>query len=171
MFNFRNILWPSGRFLDRFLRGNFSWKCWGWRGQTFLGKKKRFLRGNFPEKFPRPKFPQEILARIPPAEKILKPKNSWRQEEILRGNLSGSLDNRTEISTLPQYWMMLTTYTQLVFSAVRTHASSHTNVAPRALTNVRGSTAVLAGMILTFFVFSPGSSRRGCLMIPEPDMQ
>ena len=51
-------------------------------------EKKRFLRGNFPENFPRPKFPQEILARIPPAEEILKPKISWRQEEILRGNFT-----------------------------------------------------------------------------------
>ena len=37
-----------------------------------------------------------------------------------------------------------------VFSAVLTHASSHTNVAPRALTNVRGRTAVLAGMMIDF---------------------
>ena len=58
-----------------------------------------------------------------------------------------------------------------MFSAVLTHASSHTNVAPRALTNVRGRTAVLAGMMIVFFVFSPGSSRRGWLLIPEPDMQ
>ena len=29
--------------LDRFLRGNFSRKFWGRRGQTFLGEKKRFL--------------------------------------------------------------------------------------------------------------------------------
>ena len=49
--------------------------------KTFLGKKTRFLRGNFPAK-----FPQEILARILLAEEILKPKISWRQEEILRGN-------------------------------------------------------------------------------------
>ena len=35
------------------------------------------LRGNYPAKFPRPKFPQEILARILPAEEILKPKISW----------------------------------------------------------------------------------------------
>ena len=54
--------------------------------KNFLGKKKRFLRGNFPAKFPRPKLPQEILARILLAEKILKPKISWRQQEILRGN-------------------------------------------------------------------------------------
>ena len=27
--------------------------------KKILGKKKRFLRGNFSEKFPRPKFPQE----------------------------------------------------------------------------------------------------------------
>ena len=35
--------------------------------KNFLGKKKRFLRGNLPAKFPRPKFP-----RIFPAEEILK---------------------------------------------------------------------------------------------------
>ena len=54
--------------------------------KNFLERKKRFLRGNFPVEFPRPKFPQEILARILLAEEILKPKISWRQEEILRGN-------------------------------------------------------------------------------------
>ena len=54
--------------------------------KVFLGKKTRRLRGNFPAKFPRPKFPQQILARILLAEEILKPKISWRQEEILRGN-------------------------------------------------------------------------------------
>ena len=43
-----------------------------------------------------------------------------------------------------------------VFSAVLTHASSHTNVAPRALTNVRGRTAVLAGMMIDFFCFQSG---------------
>ena len=59
----------------------------------------------------------------------------------------------------------------IVFSAVLTRASSHTNVAPRALTNVRGRTAVLAGIMIDFFVFSPGSSCRVCLIIPEPDMQ
>ena len=42
--------------LDRFLRGIFSRKFWGWRGQKFLGKKNvsvlgRFLRGNFSKKF------------------------------------------------------------------------------------------------------------------------
>ena len=54
--------------------------------KNFLGKKTRLLRGIFPAKFPRPKFPQEILARILLAEEILKPKISWRQVEILRGN-------------------------------------------------------------------------------------
>ena len=71
-------------------------------------------------------------------------------EEIL-----GSLDNRTEI--IDAYYV----HTTDVFSAVLTHASSHTNVAPRALTNVPGRTAVLAGMMVDFFVFSPGSSRSG----------
>ena len=53
----------------RFLRGNFE--VGGVK--NFLGEKKRFLRGNYPAKFPRPKFPQEILARILPVEKFLKP--------------------------------------------------------------------------------------------------
>ena len=61
-----------------------------------------------------------------------------------------------ELKSVP-YWMMPTLYTQLtVFSAVLTHASSHTNVAPRALTNVRGRTAVLAGMMIDFFCFQSG---------------
>ena len=61
-----------------------------------------------------------------------------------------------ELKSVP-YWMMPTPYTQLtVFSAVLTHASSHTNVAPRALTNVRGRTAVLAGMMIDFFCFQSG---------------
>ena len=38
-----------------------------------------------------------------------------------------------------------------VFSSVLTHASSHTNVAPRALTKVLGRTAVLPGMMIDFF--------------------
>ena len=54
--------------------------------KNFLGKKPRLLRGDFPAKFSRPKIPREILARILPAEEILKPKISWRQKEILRGN-------------------------------------------------------------------------------------
>ena len=67
---------------EEFFPGNF-----GVGGvKNFLGKRKRFVRGNFPAEFPRPKFPQEILARILLAEEILKPKISWRQEEILRGN-------------------------------------------------------------------------------------
>ena len=49
--------------------------------KNFLGKKTPYEA-----KFPRPKFPQEILTRILLAEEILKPKISWRQEEILRGN-------------------------------------------------------------------------------------
>ena len=44
-----------------------------------------------------------------------------------------------------------------MFSAVLTHASSHTNVAPRALTNVRGRTAVvLAGITINFFCVQSG---------------
>ena len=63
----------------------------------------------------------------------------------------GSLYNRTEISTrrdvLFQYWMMPTAV-DTMSPAVLTHATSHTKVAPRALTNARGRTAVL------FFLFS-----------------
>ena len=33
--------------LDRFLRGIFSRKFWGWRGQKLLGKKKTFLTRKF----------------------------------------------------------------------------------------------------------------------------
>ena len=50
-------------FLDRFLRGNFSRKFWGWRGQNILGKKKTFLRPtlmhtkNLYENGPNPFFP------------------------------------------------------------------------------------------------------------------
>ena len=35
------------KWLDRFLRGNFSRKFWGWRGQKFLGGKKTFLTRKF----------------------------------------------------------------------------------------------------------------------------
>ena len=60
--------------------------------------------------------------------------------------------------------MMPTTYTQLsVFSTVPTHASSHTNVAPRALTNVRGRTAVLVGMMTDFFCFQSGLVTSGMI--------
>ena len=65
-----------------------------------------------------------------------------------------------------QYWMMPITSVDTmsllyvhttVFFAVLTHASNHTNVAPRALTNARGRTAVvLAGMMIDFFHFQSG---------------
>ena len=59
-----------------------------------------------------------------------------------------------------------------MFSAVLTHASSHTNVAPRALTNMRGRTAVRAEMMIDFFCFQSGLvAEGGRLIIPEPDMQ
>ena len=56
------------------------------KNETQTKVRMALLGGNFPAKFPRPEFPQEILARILLAEEILKPKISWRQEEILRGN-------------------------------------------------------------------------------------
>ena len=70
---------------DRFLRGKFSKKFWGWWGQKFPGKKKVLSRGNFPETFPRPKFHQEKKARILPAEEIFEPKIS----KALHGRLAG----------------------------------------------------------------------------------
>ena len=48
------------------------------------GSKLSWKKNNFLEKFPRPKFPQEISARILPAEEILKPKISWRRENFTR---------------------------------------------------------------------------------------
>ena len=42
--------------LVRFLRGKFSEKFWGWRGQTFLGKKKTFLTRKFSRKNFSPKI-------------------------------------------------------------------------------------------------------------------
>ena len=41
--------------LDRFLRGNFSRKFWGWRGQQFLGKKTSLTR-KFSGKISSPKI-------------------------------------------------------------------------------------------------------------------
>ena len=35
---------------DRFLRGNFSRKFWGWRVQTFLGKKNTSKGGSYGNK-------------------------------------------------------------------------------------------------------------------------
>ena len=59
-----------------FLTRKFFQEILGLEGSKISWGKKR----------PRPKFPQEILARILLAEEILKPKISWRQQEILRGN-------------------------------------------------------------------------------------
>ena len=50
-----------------------------------------------------------------------------------------------------------------MLSAVLTHASSHTNAAPRALTNVRGRTSVLAGMMIDFFCFQSGLVTSGMI--------
>ena len=41
---------------DRFLRGNFSRKFWGWRGQKFLGKKNTSLTRKFSGKISSPKI-------------------------------------------------------------------------------------------------------------------
>ena len=83
-----------------------------------MGKKKRFLRGNFPAEFPRPKFPQEILARILArillAEEILKPKISWRREEILPGNFGLVCPTRGGIEFKPTH-----TTAQYEFLALR----------------------------------------------------
>ena len=47
-------------------------------------------------------------------------------EEIL-----GSLDNRTEISSLSQYWMLPTTYTQLMCSLLYSHMHGVTQTLPQ----------------------------------------
>ena len=60
--------------LRPFLTRKFFQEILGLEGSRISWEKKRLLRGNFPAKFPRPKFPQEILARILLAEEILKPK-------------------------------------------------------------------------------------------------
>ena len=111
---------------EDFFPGNF-----GAGGVKSFLRKKRFLRGNFYEKF----LAQNFLET--------------------RGNFTRFVLDHLIIELksvpLPQYWMMPTMYTQLcslLYSHI--HASSHTNVAPRALTNVRGRTAVLAGMMIDF---------------------
>ena len=107
----------------------------GLEGTKFCWEKKTFLRGNFPETFPRPKFPQEILARLLP------------ETRKFYGEILGSLDNRTEISTLSQYWMICCTHTCI---------ESHKRCPKSLLTNVRGRTAVLAGIMIDFFCFQSG---------------
>ena len=113
--------------------------------------RKFWLEFSQPRKFWSPKFPGD--------------KRKF-YEEIL-----GSLDNRTEISTFSQYWMMPTTCTQLC-SLLYSHMHRVTQTLPQEpwRTCVAGLPYSLEWW-LTFFVFSPGSSRRGLLIIPEPDMQ
>ena len=81
-------IFPSlpGSRLRPFLTRKLFQEILGLEGSKISWEKTPFLTRKFPEKFPRPKLPQESLARILPAEEILKPKISWRQEEILRGN-------------------------------------------------------------------------------------
>ena len=95
-FQTENVLFPAAQETEKFSKPKKGKKKFG-----IPAAQETVLRGNFPAKFPRPEFPQEILARILLAEEILKPKIFWRHEEILRGIL-GSLDNITEISALSQ---------------------------------------------------------------------
>ena len=93
-------------------------------------------------------------------------------EEIL-----GSLDNRTEISArgvpLPStgWCLYCCTYTRLC-SLLYSHMHRVTQMLPQEpwRTCVGGLLYSLEWW-LTFFVFSPDSSRRGWLIIPGPDMQ
>ena len=87
--------------LRPFLTRIFSRKGLDWRGQKILGAKKKetFLTRNFFRKVSSPKISSGKKSRMLPAEEIFKPKISWRQEQILRGNFR-SLDNRTEISKI-----------------------------------------------------------------------
>ena len=54
---------------------------------NFLGEKNPFHTRKFSGKICSPIICSPKMARILPAEEILKPKISWRQEEILRGNV------------------------------------------------------------------------------------
>ena len=60
-------------------------------GLKISREKKGFLRGNFVENFPRPKFPQEKKARILPAKEISEPKISWRRGNFTRKFLDHSI--------------------------------------------------------------------------------
>ena len=75
------------------------------------------------------------------------------------GNLTRLIHTLLYVMTIHTYihTYILCTHNYTVFSAVLAHASSHTNVAPRTLTNARGRTAVLlAGMMIDFFCFQSG---------------
>ena len=78
----RNRSWMVRPFLTR----KFFQEILGLEGSKISWGKKNVSYEEILGKFPRPEFPQEILARILLAEEILKPKISWRHEEILRGN-------------------------------------------------------------------------------------
>ena len=133
----------------------FSTIIWVGGVKKFLGERKRFFTRKCFRKICSGKTSSNTVL---PAEEIFGSKNSWRQS----GNF-GSLDEAYVPSTVLdnaycccRYDVSCCTYTRPVFSAVPTHASSHTNVAPKALTNVRGRTAVLAGMMIAFFCLQSG---------------
>ena len=148
---------------EEIFRGNFE--VGGVK--KFLGKKNVSYEEIFPQNFLAQNLLWKNKLELSQPGKFSSPKFPGDKrkfyEEILR-----SLDNRTEISTsgvpLPSTgWCLLLYVHTTVFSVVLTHASSHTNVAPRALINVRGRTAVLAGMMTDFFCFQSGLVTKGMI--------
>ena len=155
----------------RFLRGNFFKNFLGSRVKKIIGK-KTFLTRKFFRKISSPKISSgKKNSNAPSRGNFLSqefPGDKRKFLDYLIIELKSVQDEAHPFPVLDDAYCC--TYTRLysllyvhttLFSAVLTHASSHTNVSPRALTNVRGRTAVLAGMIIDFFVFSPGSLRRG----------
>ena len=120
--------------------------------------KKTFLTRKFSGKFSSPKISSENFGSNSPSRGNFEAQNFPGDKKKFYEEIFGSLDNTTEFSTLSQYWMMPTTWYvhTTLFSAVLTHASSHTNVAPRALANVRVRTVVLAGIMIDVFCFQSG---------------
>ena len=81
----------STRFsLRSFLARKIFQEILGLEGSKNSWDKKRFLRGNFAEKFPRPKFPQEKKLEYSQQRKFSSPTFPGDKrkfyEEILRGN-------------------------------------------------------------------------------------
>ena len=110
-------------------------EIWGWRGQQFLREKKTFLTRKFSGKISSPKIPSGNFGSNSPsrgnfeAQNFLETRGNFTRkfyEEIL-----GSLDNRTEISSLSQYWMLPTTYTQLMCSLLYSHMHRFTQTLPQ----------------------------------------
>ena len=116
------------RTIRPFLTRKFFQEILGLEGSKISWEKKHV---SYEEIFRENFLAQNFLRKFWLAEEILKPKISWRQQEILGGSeILGSLDNRSEISTLSQYWMMPTMYTQLC-SLLYSHMHRVTQTLPQ----------------------------------------